>query len=120
MNKIISLLLIIMFIIFSCSEPSEEHSFSHKKLIKTDGIKEFTTAGTYYWTSPDYEVMATITLIGGGGGGASGYIAENPPYQTYFEGGGGGASGDLVITKGKIAPLTNFLIINFAIILYMD
>ena len=59
--------------------------------VNTELTQEWSTAGTYSVTVPDWATKAVITACGGGGGGAFGSSSSG-----YFPGGGGGGGGAAV------------------------
>ena len=110
------LFFIVLFLLFSCSEPAENNSYNSKDLKKDPVLKdvsyskEFTTPGNYFWVVPgNIKGNITVTIIaGGGGGGGSGYTPE----MLFFGGGGGGAGqmlidiGNIEVTKDEIILVT--------------
>lgn len=66
----------------------------------TPGQQEYTTAGTYTWTAPEYVVSVCVVCVGGGGsaassapaaaGGAGGVYSSTAPGSGQTNTGGGG------------------------------
>ena len=99
--NVIILIFAVLFFIFTCSEPAENHSFSSEDL-KSYPVysQEFTTPGDYTWKVPDnISESATATIVAGGGGGGKGYAIF-----FFLKRGGGGGAGQRLVENIQLTP----------------